>query len=89
MEEINLKNNENTLNSEKSSVCSSYISTDSDDEEKWDIPDKEIISIQTLKNIADNNKINETRSAKILEYGEGNVAKYAIVVKLNKIIINE
>jgi hypothetical protein len=75
--------------SSKSSICSSDINdTDSEDsEEKWDIPDKEIISIQTLKNIVENNKINETRSIKILEYGEGNIAKYAIVVRLNKIIV--
>lgn len=81
--------NKDEKTSEKSSVCSSDISDLSDEEEKWDIPDKQIISVETLKNIVDNNKINETRSVKILEYGEGNVAKYAIVVRLNKIIINE
>jgi len=85
LEELKLNNQKS---SEKSSVCSSDIS-DTDGEETWDIPDKELISIQTLTNIVNNNKINETRSAKILEYGEGNIAKYAIVVRLNKIIINE
>lgn len=85
LEEVNLNNEKS---SEKSSICSSDIS-DSDGEESWDIPDKELISIPTLTNIVNNNKINETRSAKILEYGEGNIAKYAIVVRLNKIIINE
>jgi hypothetical protein len=89
LEEMSVKSLENiNSNSEKSSVCSSDVS-DSDREDTWDIPDKELISIQTLKNIVCNNKINETRSAKILEYGEGNMAKYVIVIRLNKFIINE
>ena len=61
--------------------------SDEDIDNYWEIPDKNIISVETINKILENNKINETRYAKILEYGTGNIAKHAIVVKINKIIL--